>query len=93
VTDKNGLIKWDGMAFSTGNSILRKGRHWDIWMSVGGDIEDAPCLYFALSTEPDAFVALARKPNSGMPHCKSRSTSRETSSERRAWRFSASLLN
>ena len=36
--------------------LLRKGRHWDIWMSVGEiDIEDAPNLYFALSTDPKEF--------------------------------------
>jgi len=33
--------------------LLRKGRHWDIWMNVGEiDIEGAPSLYFATSTNP-----------------------------------------
>jgi hypothetical protein len=33
--------------------LLRKGRHWDIWMNVGEiDIEDAPNLYVVLSTDP-----------------------------------------
>ena len=33
--------------------LLRKGRHWDIWMNVGEiDVEDAPRLYFALSADP-----------------------------------------
>jgi hypothetical protein len=36
--------------------LLRKGRRWDIWMSVGEiDIEDAPYVYFALSTDPAEF--------------------------------------
>ena len=33
--------------------LLRKGRHWDIWMNVGEiDIDGAPCLYLARSTKP-----------------------------------------
>jgi hypothetical protein len=36
--------------------VLRKGRHLDIWMNEGEiDIENSPCLYFALSTDPSAF--------------------------------------
>jgi hypothetical protein len=36
--------------------VLRKGRHLDIWMNEGEiDIENSPCLYFALSTDPAAF--------------------------------------
>jgi hypothetical protein len=39
--------------------LLRKGRRWDIWMSVGEiDIEEAPYVYFALSTDPDEFSGL-----------------------------------
>jgi len=37
--------------------LLRKGRHWDIWMNVGEiDIEHAPCLYFGLTTDPSEFT-------------------------------------
>lgn len=37
--------------------LLRKGRRWDIWMSVGEiDIEDAPYVYYALSTDPEEFA-------------------------------------
>lgn len=36
--------------------LLRKGRHWDIWMNVGEvDIEHAPRLYFALTSDPTGF--------------------------------------
>jgi hypothetical protein len=36
--------------------VLRKGRHWDVWMNDGEiDIEDSPCLYLALSTDPSGF--------------------------------------
>jgi hypothetical protein len=36
--------------------LLRKGRRWDIWMNVGEiDIEDAPYVYYALSTDPEEF--------------------------------------
>jgi hypothetical protein len=36
--------------------LLRKGRRWEIWMSVGEiDIEEAPYVYFALSTSPNEF--------------------------------------
>lgn len=36
--------------------LLRKARHWDIWMNVGEiDIEEAPRLYFALSTDPGSL--------------------------------------
>jgi hypothetical protein len=36
--------------------VLRKGRHWDIWMNEGQiDIENSPSLYLALSTDPSAF--------------------------------------
>ena len=36
--------------------LLRKAQRWDIWMNVGEiDIENAPSLYFALSTDQDAF--------------------------------------
>lgn len=46
--------------------LLRKGRHWDIWMSVGEiDIEDAPYLYFALSTDPTEFSGQSADAQSG----------------------------
>ena len=36
--------------------LLRKGQRWDIWMNVGEiDIEDAPYVYLALSTDPAEF--------------------------------------
>jgi hypothetical protein len=36
--------------------VLRKGRHWDIWMNDGEiDIENSPSLYFALSTDSAGF--------------------------------------
>lgn len=39
--------------------LLRKGRRWDIWMTVGEiDIEDAPCLYLVMSTSPTEFSRL-----------------------------------
>jgi hypothetical protein len=39
--------------------LLRKGRRWDIWMSVGEiDIEDAPYVYLALSTDAAEFSRL-----------------------------------
>ena len=46
--------------------LLRKGRRWDIWMSVGEiDIEDAPNLYFALSTDPAEFSGTKADPEFG----------------------------
>jgi hypothetical protein len=46
--------------------LLRKGQHWDIWMSVGEiDIEDAPNLYFALSTDPNEFSGTKAGPEFG----------------------------
>jgi len=39
--------------------LLRKAQHWEIWMSVGEiDIEEAPCLYFVLSSSPEEFSGL-----------------------------------
>jgi hypothetical protein len=36
--------------------VLRKGRHYDIWMNEGQiDIENSPSLYLALSTDPSGF--------------------------------------
>lgn len=36
--------------------LLRKGRRWNIWMNVGEvDIDGAPCLYLALSSNLDAL--------------------------------------
>jgi hypothetical protein len=38
--------------------LLRKGRHWDIWMNVGEiDVQNAPCLYYAMSTDPASLSA------------------------------------
>jgi hypothetical protein len=40
--------------------LLRKGRHWDIWMNVGEiDIEGAPSLYYVLSSNPESFSRVA----------------------------------
>ncbi len=40
--------------------LLRKGRHWEIWMTVGEiDIEGAPCLYYALSTDSTSLTGVA----------------------------------
>jgi hypothetical protein len=40
--------------------LLRKGRHWDIWMNVGEiDIEGAPSLYYVMSTDPAGFSGVA----------------------------------
>lgn len=34
--------------------LMRKSRHWDLWMNSGEvDIENAPLLYMAFSTNPD----------------------------------------
>lgn len=36
--------------------LLRKGKHWDIWMDVGEiDIEGAPTVYFAMSSDPKSL--------------------------------------
>jgi len=36
--------------------LLRKGRHWDIWMNVGEiDIEEAPSVYYAMSSDPKSL--------------------------------------
>jgi hypothetical protein len=36
--------------------LFRKGRYWVIWMRVGEiDSEGAPCLYFAMSTNPETL--------------------------------------
>ena len=33
--------------------LMRKGRHWDLWMNVGEiDIFDAPRLYYVMSSDP-----------------------------------------
>jgi hypothetical protein len=46
--------------------LLRKGRHWDIWMNVGEiDIEGAPSLYLARSTSPDQTGSPAGDPPFG----------------------------
>lgn len=40
--------------------LLRKGRHWDIWMNVGEiDIEGAPHVYFAASSDPQSLSRTA----------------------------------
>jgi hypothetical protein len=53
--------------------LLRKGRHWDIWMSVGEiDIEDAPYLYFALSTDPKEFSESSEEAEFGYAALKKR---------------------
>ncbi len=53
--------------------LLRKGRHWDIWMSVGEiDIEDAPNLYFALSTDPKEFSGSGEEAEFGYAALKKR---------------------
>jgi hypothetical protein len=46
--------------------LLRKGRHWDIWMNVGTiNIEGAPSLYYVLSTDPESFTRVATDPPYG----------------------------
>lgn len=36
--------------------LLRRGRHWHVWMTVGEvAVENAPSVYYALSTNPRAF--------------------------------------
>jgi len=53
--------------------LLRKGRHWDIWMNVGEiDIEDAPYVYFALSTDPAEFSGSGEKAEFGYAALKRR---------------------
>ena len=53
--------------------LLRKGRRWEIWMSVGEiDIEDAPYVYFALSTDPTEFSELEEDPEFGYARLKKR---------------------
>jgi hypothetical protein len=53
--------------------LLRKGRRWDIWMSVGEiDIEDAPYVYFALSTDPTEFSGLGADAEYGYARLKKR---------------------
>lgn len=40
--------------------LLRKGRHWDIWMNVGViNIEGAPSLYYVMSTNPASLSRIA----------------------------------
>lgn len=39
---------------STEQNLMRKGRHWDIWMNVGEvDVFGAPRLYYVLSSSPE----------------------------------------
>jgi hypothetical protein len=46
--------------------LLRKGQHWDIWMNVGEiDIEGAPCVYLAMSSNPESLSATAPAPAFG----------------------------
>ena len=46
--------------------LLRKGRHWDIWMNVGEiDIEGAPSVYFAMSSDPKSLERSADEPAFG----------------------------
>lgn len=36
--------------------MMRKSRHWDLWMNSGEvDIDNAPLLYLALSSDPELF--------------------------------------
>lgn len=46
--------------------LLRKGRHWDIWMNVGEiDIEGAPTVYFAMSSDPKSLERKGDEPAFG----------------------------
>lgn len=46
--------------------LLRKGKHWDIWMNVGEiDIEGAPTVYFAMSRDPRSLDRAADDPDFG----------------------------
>ncbi len=57
----------------TEQQLLRKGRHWDIWMNLGEvDVENAPSVYFALSTAPDAFSSAAGSPTFGYARLRQR---------------------
>ena len=49
---------------SIDEEMMRKSRHWDLWMNSGEvDIDNAPLLYIALSSEP----TLLHRDNSNFP--------------------------
>lgn len=55
--------------------LLRKGQHWDIWMNVGEiDIEGAPSVYYATSSDPESLARSAPNPAFGYGALQQRTT-------------------